>query len=145
MILTRPTSLCFLAGIVLFAPAALGQGEKKALPIDDYARWRSIASTAIAGNGDWMVFAYTQRETDPVLHVKHLDSDKQHEIERGSNPQLSDDSKWVAYFLNLPFAEAEKLRKGNKPVPRKVELMNLASGEKLVWDDVTSFSFSKGA
>lgn len=145
MISTRRTPVCLFAGILILAPSLFAQGEKKALPIDDYGRWRSIGSVALADNGDWITFGYSKRESDAVLHIKNLDTDKAFEIERGTNPQLSDDSRWVAYFLNVPFAEAEKLREGNKPVPRKAELMSLETGEKTTWDNVATFVFSKGS
>jgi hypothetical protein len=42
-------------------------------------------------------------------------------------------------------AEIDKLEKDKKPVPRRAELMNLETGEKVGWDDVASFEFSKGS
>lgn len=119
--------------------------DKKVLTIEDYARWRSIVSASISDDGNWITFVYQKPEADDMLYVKNLQSDKEEEIPRGSRPQFSDDSKWVAYIVSLPFKEIEKLRKDKKPVPEKAQLMNLKTGEKLTWDNTASFSFSKGS
>jgi Tol biopolymer transport system component len=119
--------------------------EKKAFTIDDYARWRSVVSTSISDDGKWMSFGYRRVKADDEFYVKSLTSDKEYEIPRGSRPQFSDDSKWIACIISVPWKEAEKLRKDKKPVPDKAQLMNLVSGKKYTWDNVASFSFSKGS
>ncbi len=124
---------------------ALQGEEKKVLTIEDYARWRTIVSTTISDDGNWITFGYQKVEADDMLYVKNLESDKETEIPRGSRPQFSDDSKWVAYIVSLPFKELEKLRKDKKPVPEKTQLMNLRTGENFTWDNTASFSFSKGS
>ena len=85
------------------------------------------------------------QKTDDTLYVKSLVKDKIYEIPRGSGTVFSDDSKWAVYFINLPDKEQKKLRKDKKPVTRKVELLNLATGEKIAWDKVSTFKFSKGS
>ncbi len=119
--------------------------EKRPFSIEDYGNWRSIVSTAISPDGKWMTFAYRKTRADDEFFVKSLDSNKEYKIVGASDPKFSDDSLWVAYNLNLPFKEAEKLRKEKKPVPRKVELLNLSSGEKIIIENISSFTFSKGS
>jgi hypothetical protein len=43
-------------------------------------------------------------------------------------PAFSDDSRWVAYHLDLPCDEARELREADSPVPRRVQLLNFADG-----------------
>ena len=119
--------------------------EKKVLTIEDYARWRTIATPIISDDGNWIGFVYQKHKDDDLLYVKNLETDKEVKIERASRPQFSDDSRWVAYAVSLPFKEAEKLRKDKKPVPEKAELMNLSTGEKFAWEKVSSFLFAKGS
>ncbi len=126
--------------VLISATSLLAQdpGEKKALPIDEYGRWRSITSTAISDDGNWISFAYRKREADDSLYVRNLRTQKEYLIPCGSGARFSDDSKWVAYMVTLPFEEAEKLREDNKPVPNKAELMNLETGEKVTWENAAS-------
>jgi dipeptidyl aminopeptidase/acylaminoacyl peptidase len=118
---------------------------KRAMRIEDYARWRSIVSVAISDDGTWMTYGYRHHRADDTLYVRNLDTDREFLVPRGSDPKFSDDSRWVAYIVSTTFDDAEKLRRDKKPVPRRAGLMNLATGDTLTWDNVGSFEFSKGA
>lgn len=145
----------FFLCVILFiglAPGIYAQSiNKKVLTIDDYERWRTIGSVSMSDSGGWITFSYDFPDKDDTLFVKSTTTDKVYEIprgslpSRGSTPAFSDDSKWVAYFINLPDKEQKKLQKDKKPVPRKAELLNLETGDKLTWDNVASFVFSKGS
>ncbi|MEX0892953.1 MAG: prolyl oligopeptidase family serine peptidase [Gemmatimonadota bacterium] len=147
-----------LAAALLFGPAPAIQAQlpsrtdtavegvrtNRALSIDDYALWRRVQSVGLSHDGRWASFAYTKRETDDTLYVQALDGDRQHVIPRGSRAAFSDDGRWAAYVLSLPFAEIEKLEKEKKPTPRQVELLDLASGERRAWDNAADFAFADG-
>jgi dipeptidyl aminopeptidase/acylaminoacyl peptidase len=77
--------------------------------------------------------------------VRSLDTDSEHTIPLGSGARFSDDGRWVAYYISLPFQEAERARREDDRVTRKAELLDLSSGEKRQWDEVASFAFAKGA
>lgn len=121
------------------------QQEKRPLPIEDYARWRSITSAGISADGNWITYAFRRIKSDDTLYVKNRETGREHMIPSGSSARISDDSRWVAYTISLPYKEAEKLRKEKKPVPKKVGLLNLESGEKWTWNNASSFAFSKGS
>lgn len=120
-------------------------GEKRPFTIDDYANWRSIVSTSISDDGNWVSFAYRKTKSDDEFYIKNLETEKEFKITAASDPKFADDSRWAAYFLNLPWKEAEKLRKEKKPVPRKAELINLSTGDKTAFANVSSFEFAKGS
>jgi hypothetical protein len=138
-----------IALVMLFALSATAQAQsKKVLSIDDYVRWRSIEASRISGDGNWV--AYVMRhpsalDPQPMLTLLRLDTNSPQEIANGGQPTFSDDSRWVAYYVDLPYAEAKKLRDGNRPVTRKVQLMQLPNGTKQTWEDIQSFSFSAGS
>jgi len=115
------------------------------LPIADYARWRSISAPTLSADGRWVAWTYTQTRRDDVLHVKQLDGDREHVIERASRAVFSDDGAWVAYSVAPPIAEVDRAQRDGKPVVRRAELLNLATGEKHAWDNVASFEFAKGS
>lgn len=132
-----------LVAVVLISVTFTGvyaqqEGEKKVLAIEDYARWRSIGSTSISDNGSWMTFAYQTPNADDTLYVRSLVSDEVYMIPRGQQPLFSDDCRWVAYLVATSHDEAEKLREQRKPVPQQAELMDLATGEKITWENAAS-------
>ena len=133
-----------LAGFISFA-FLHGAEEKRPFMIGDYANWRSITSTSISDDGNWVTYAYRKTKSDDEFYVKSLVSDKEYKVTGASDPKFSDNSQWVAYTLNLPRKEAEKLRKQKKPVPRKAELIHLSTGEKMTFENISTFSFSKGS
>src|SRR5688572_3553775 len=69
-------------------------GGKRALTIAEYGRWRAIGSVAIADDGTWATWSYTQRNVDDTLFVKNLETDAVTRIPRASAPQFSDDARW---------------------------------------------------
>ena len=117
----------------------------RALPIADYARWRAITGSALSDDGEWVAWTYTQVRQDDELHVQHLESEKEYVIARASRAVFSDDGRWVAYSVAPELKEVDRLTKEKKPVPRRAELMDLATGAKVGWDDVASFEFATGS
>lgn len=132
------------AAIAVFSLGLSGQenSAKRPFTIEDYGRWRSIVSTALSGDGQWMAFGYRLERGDDEFYVKNARTDEVYEIPRGRDPQFSENSRWAAYKIVLPWKESEKLQKDNKPVPEKAELLNLQTGEKTVWDNIDSFAFA---
>ena len=119
--------------------------EKKALTVEDYAKWRSIRTAQISGDGNWAAYGYSIREKDDTLYVKNINTDTTYQIPRGTNPSFSDDSQWVVYAINKPIKDIKKLQKDKKPIPKKAELLNLATGKKCLFENIASYTFSKGA
>jgi len=128
----------FVMPVVLLA----GQGEKKVLTLDDYPEWKHITSVTISDYGDWITYGYRPNGGDVTLYIKNLKNEKIYEIAVGSDPQISKDSLWAAYKINPSKEEAKKLRKEKKPVTSKVELLDLKSGDKTTYANVSSFVFS---
>ncbi len=139
---------CLLA-VLLLSTAALAttplnaQEELKPLSIEDYARWRSITSVAISPDGQWITYAYSPHRADDTLYVEQPGGTGAYTIPLASRPVISNDSRWLACLLTVPYVEAEKLREQNDRVPQKVRLLNLASGDTLTWENATSFAFSE--
>ncbi len=130
--------LLMVMPVVLLA----GKGEKKVLNLDDYPEWKHITSVMISDYGDWITYGYRPNGGDVTLYIKNLKNEKIYEIAVGSDPKISSDSRWAAYKINPSKEEAKKLRKEKKPVTSKVELLDLKSGDKTTYANVSSFVFS---
>ena len=142
----RPFTFAML--LLATATAAHAQSAKKPMTIDDYAKWRTIEGTRISSDGRFV--AYTLRHTNtldtkPLLNILNVASNRTDTIPRALQAAFSDDSRWVAYFVELPYDEAKKLRDAKKPVPRKVQLLDLQNGAKRTWEDMASFTFAKSS
>ena len=136
-------------GWLLAQDEAPMRGDKKVLTIDDYAKWRSIGQTSISPDGRWVTYAFSRREVDDSLFIKEIDGGDPALVVRGSNPEFSKDSRWVAYYINPPEEEdgggSGNARGGNdadRPA-RVVELRDLDTGETRKWDNAQSFAFAE--
>lgn len=142
-------SILAAACLMFSATAVRAVQQKKVVTMDDYGRWRTVGSTALSDDGKWMTYDYRKPEAhedaadDRKLQIKNLTSDKVYEIPFGINPQFSEDSKWIAYMIDLDRKEAKKLKEQKKPVQQKAQLLNLQTGDKVTWENATSFRFSK--
>jgi dipeptidyl aminopeptidase/acylaminoacyl peptidase len=107
-------------------------GAKKVLTIQDYGRWRSIASAALSEDGKWACYIYRVRDGESTLEVKQLDGDKIYSISIGTEPgggrgggagapaggpQFSDDSRWIAYYVYVKAPERPGGRGGRGAAP----------------------------
>jgi dipeptidyl aminopeptidase/acylaminoacyl peptidase len=128
--------------VLLPSVVLAGQTEKRVLTLGDYPQWKHITSVTISDNGDWITYGYRPNGGDVTLHIKSLDNGKVYDIAVGSDPQVSKDSRWAAYMINLSKEEAKKLRKEKKPVTSKVELLDLKSGDETTFANASSFVFS---
>ena len=135
----------------------------KVLNLEDYDRWNRIASTSISQDGRWLTFTYAPNEGEQMLHAKELDGEKEYKVSLGpapagagrgggggnNAPAFSDDSHWIAYFVR-PAEEPSEGRGAAQAsetpaVPGHLELLNLASGEKVSVPNAASWKFSKGS
>jgi len=121
----------------------------KVLNLEDYPRWSRIGNVALSPDGAWMAYSYEPLDGDGTLYLRNLDDDTMHEVERGSGPSFSDDSRWVAFMVS-PESEdggrgggqrGGRGGGGNGP-GREAVVMNLASGDRFATGEAASFTFS---
>ncbi len=145
--LPAPASSQQARGTQEVAPAPSDSGPR-ILDVDDYGRWKRIASTGLSPDGRWLTYAYNPNEGDDTLFVRALDSDEVYTIPVGSAPSFADDSGWVGYFVSPPEKPAGERagRAGggaaSAPTPRRFELLNVATGERWTAPNAKAFAFS---
>ncbi|MBC7827007.1 MAG: hypothetical protein H7122_04630, partial [Chitinophagaceae bacterium] len=133
----------FLLFCCLFA-ALTGTAQKKDLLPADYGKWQSLNAADLSPDGAWVAYRITVETDNDTLYVVNRDSKKVYKLEFGSTWDFSGDNQWLAYRIGMPFKEAEKLREQNKPVENnKMGLLNLKTGQKLLYEGITNFGFSR--
>ena len=153
----------------------------RVLTLADYGKWSRITSPAISADGKWMTYIIQPNEGDATLHARQLDGAKVHAVSVGTTPQgggggaggfgggagasapvISDDSRFVGYFVNPAARDLERSRRGARPgIPggpgavqaaggaarppaRRFEVLDLATGEKFSVANAASFKFANG-
>lgn len=143
--LTRPSTYIVLVLLWVSTIGSFGNvvvAQQRPLTIEDYPSWKSITSTALSENGLWFQYTYRPNEGDDTLFVKNLSSQTLYTIPSASQGVMNSTSTHLAYVLNLPVKEQEKLRAAKKPITTKVELLNLADGTKRTFANASAFQFS---
>jgi len=100
--------LALVLAVAMTAAYSMPQAQpaaKKALTVDDYAKWRDIASRAISGDGKWVAYVLQltntiPAEAKPVLHLLNLETNSEVTVNDASDPVFSSDSKWIAYQVD---------------------------------------------
>ncbi len=159
---------------------------KKILTLADYGPWKRITSAAVSDNGGWMTYSVTPNDGDDTLFVKSLDREQLYTVPTGSapaargaraggpggagsggagTPQFSDNSQWIAYFVNPPASKGRAARpsaavrrgsadssaKGDSAAQRDtnagrhLELLNLATGARYDVPNASGFQFASGS
>jgi hypothetical protein len=142
------------------------QGEKKALTVDDYGRWRTIGSQTMSSDGRWVAWVYrftnvAQRDVKPELHILDLQTDHDTTIANASSPMFSPDGRWIAYQVDsvparggrgsrggagggtqTPTAQGARGGGAASASLRRLEIRELATGTTRRWRDMQSATFS---
>ncbi len=155
----------------------------KVLGLSDYATWNRITAASLSADGKWVTYTYQPNDGDATLFVKQLDGTTVYSTSVGApagggrgggfgggggggGPQFSDDSHWVAYYVNPPTPAPGASGRGSRgAVPpgaqspgrgapgggsggrgqRRLELLDLTNGAKFSVPNPAGFQFSKGS
>ncbi len=151
--------------LIVSGPAVSRSAEeaaKRPLGHDDYDSWKSIVSPLISADGSWVLYLETPQdgEADVVaLNVKtgktfrHTIgySGEETDSERAALPQFSYDSSHAVFLISPSQEDVKKSRKEKKPeekkriLMKKLGIMNLASGQVTVIEQVKSFELPEEA
>lgn len=169
--------LVFLAVAFFAFFSAYGQQqlEKRALTHDDYDSWKSIASSAISADGNWILYLEVPQDGDGDLVVIDLETMKEYrysigytgegtQSHRAADPRFSYDSSHVAFLISPSKAEVKEPKKKKEEgkegreekeeaeekkkeekPKKKLGIMDLSDGEVAVIERVKSFQMPEEA
>ena len=85
---------------------------KKALDHADVHRWRKIEQSRLSNNGQYAVWLQTPvTEGDSEVHLWSAATGTTQIFARGSEPQFSDDSKWLVFRIKPALDTLKALRR----------------------------------
>ncbi len=133
-----------LAVLLVFGVThASSQG--KVLTLEDYGPWNRVREVSISPDGLWSTYSYDPNDGDATLHVRALDNDRVFTRTNGSDPEFSDDSRWVGLLARPTEDEVDRLNEQQKPVPTTFHLISLVTGDSMVVENAASFAFAQGS
>jgi dipeptidyl aminopeptidase/acylaminoacyl peptidase len=127
---------------VLAVVAPLQAQQKPTLTPADYAQWESLGATELSPDGRWIAYVVNRVDENEELRYRAIAQDSTHVVKHATRPTFSADGRWLAYTVGVPPQERERLQKANQPVPSKIGIVDLRSGEATVINNVTSFDIS---
>jgi dipeptidyl aminopeptidase/acylaminoacyl peptidase len=144
----QKSSLKFQAAIFLFLGIFLigfpsQAAQKKILALEDVMKFEEINDPVISEDGLWMAYATLPDRGDGEAVIHGLKNGAKFNVERGHQPQISKDSKWVAMIVRPKAVEMEKAPK-NRP-KQGMALMSTSTGDVLHMEKVQSFALSENS
>jgi dienelactone hydrolase len=151
----RQTSLLSLAWLALCSSLT---AQSKLLPPTpaEYGQWETLVEPGGGGgrggggggtgglspDGKWIAYGINRSNGNEDFRVTNIAAGTTKITPFGTQPAYSSDSHWLAFSIGYSEAQADRLRKDDKPVQNKMALMNLVTGDQAVVDAIQSFAFS---
>ena len=148
--MSRPGLLRLPLAVLVALLVTIGAGPAAAQPSDatldevDYGQWERLGRAILSPEGDWMATPVRRVNGNHELRIHHTRRDTTRTVAFGRSPAFSADGQWLAYSIGMSEEKRKKLRKQEKPVRRRLGLLNLATGDTTVVPAVSDFAFSDG-
>lgn len=140
------TRINFLLFIFVFGSslAIFSQTELKTLTEKDYGKWETLGGRSIlTSDGRWMAYSVSNNNRDTEMRLADLTNNTSKVVKNAGTHTFSGDDKWLGYLISPDAKTLKALEKDKKPIIRKFEMINLATGETTKVENIASFLFSK--
>ena len=106
--------------ILLSGFMTLSAADKKPLDHTVYDMWESIKQESISNDGKWVIYSQEPQEGDANLYIRNLENDSDTIFPRGTEPKLTQDSKYAVFkikpfFKDTRQAKIDKKKKDDMP------------------------------
>jgi dipeptidyl aminopeptidase/acylaminoacyl peptidase len=99
-------------------------------------------ASGLSPDGKWLAYGINRINGNEELRVTNIAAGTTKVAAFGTQSAFSSDSHWLGYSIGYSEAQADRLRKDDKPVQNKLGLMNLSTGEQTTIDGIQAFAFS---
>ncbi len=122
------------------APQPVAQNRAETLPGD--SAFRALHNLVISADGAWMAAEERSDRGDGNVRVWPTKRDVSYTIERGQNPRISGDSRWVSALQKPSLEDARIARPTNKRAGQTLVLLDLQDGSRRTFDFVLSYDMT---
>jgi len=129
-----------LSPAITTAPLALAQ--EPAHTLRDDLEFRVLHNPVISADGAWMAAEERSDRGDENVRVWSTEGDKTFSIERGQNPRISRDSRWVSALQKPPIEDSRTVRPKNKRAGQTLVLLDTQDGSQRTFDCVLSHDWT---
>ncbi|MEF8817935.1 MAG: S9 family peptidase, partial [Salinibacter sp.] len=143
-VLRFPLAALFALLFTASVGPATAQPSDATLDEVDYGQWERLGGATLSPEGTWMATPIRRVNGNHELRIHHTRRDTTRTVAFGRSPAFSADGQWLAYAIGMSEEKRKTLRKQEKPVRRKMGLLNLATGDTTVVPAVSDFAFSDG-
>ncbi|WP_115717933.1 S9 family peptidase [Gallaecimonas mangrovi] len=126
----------------LLTTPALAAGRP--VTLQDLMAFKALETPTVAENGKVMAFSAQPDRGDPVGVVRLTDGSKKLTVERGTEPTLTPDGRYVAFWQQptlLAQIEAKQQKKKDKP-QKGLVVIDSQTGAKQLFADVSRFALA---
>ena len=108
--------LLFISSNIFAQTLPAGQTAKKPLDHAVYDGWKTAGDRLISNDGLYMVYTINPQEGDGELVIQHTKTREKKIFERGYNPVITEDSRFVVFKIKPIFQETRQAKiKKKKP------------------------------
>jgi len=133
-------AVIFLVIIIFLSAYPSQAAQKKILTFEDVMKFKEIRNPVISENGLWLAYGTQPDRGDGEAVVHGLKNGAKFVVERGHQPQITKDTKWVAMIVQPKAVEMEKAPK-ERP-KQGMAILETGTGEVLHVEKVQSFAFA---
>ncbi|MGD8537684.1 MAG: prolyl oligopeptidase family serine peptidase [Candidatus Aminicenantes bacterium] len=127
--------------ICLLAQGFSGEQEpKKALTYKDMMQFKHIQNPTISQDGAFLAYGLQPDRGDGEARIHNIKENKVFTVDRGSDPLISNNSRWVSMFVRPKATDREKAEK-DRP-KQGLAILDTQRGETITYEKVQRFSFS---
>ncbi|MEX1311651.1 MAG: prolyl oligopeptidase family serine peptidase [Candidatus Sulfomarinibacteraceae bacterium] len=128
--------------LVCSAAAVAGAGDRP-LTFRDLMQFRQIEDTVISTDGTWIAAALVPDRGDGEVLARSTTGETEVHVERGAEPEISDDARWLVSKITPTLEAREKARRDDDDEPKGgLSILDLSTGEETRIDDVEAFALS---
>jgi len=111
--------------------------QKNPLTKEDYKKWERLSGQTISPDGSWVCYRIQPDEGNDSLYLKSTKTDSLYKEAFGSGLIFSPDSRWAAWRIGVSRKTEEDMLEKKQPVHYKMAFMDLQTGKKSVFKEVS--------
>jgi dipeptidyl aminopeptidase/acylaminoacyl peptidase len=131
----------------VLAVVPVGEAGENPLTFEELMKFRQIRGAVISEGGEWIAYGLEPDRGDGEVVVRSISKGTEFRIERGDEPVISGDGRWVAASISPALEKREKANRKkdaeDEDKPKDgLSLLDLTNGTEERIDEVETFGFS---